>query len=113
MAKIATIPTIVSAFISAFIAAHLHTQSFNRSAFSGCSTLLALRARGFIKCCPKSLGKLQCIIVCPKVKEDQSRLFSQHVAMYGGDFDAIRPQGLDHWIYLATGKHKIAGNGRL
>src|SRR6266511_517952 len=45
---------------------------------------LALRARGLVECGAQSLGKLQRVVVCPEVQEDEPRLLGQHVAVDRG-----------------------------
>src|SRR5450759_1791491 len=47
------------------------------------------------------------------MKEEQSRLLVEHVAMDGGHVDAVRPQRLDDWIHLIAGKNEISGDSRL
>ena len=64
--------------------------------FSWC--VLARRARGLVKRRANALGKLESIIVRPKVHEEQARLFGEHVAVQSRDFDPVRAQRLDDWI---------------
>lgn len=40
--------------------------------------------------------------------EEQPGLVIQHVIVHRGHLDAIRPQDLDHWIYLGGEEHEIA-----
>src|SRR4051812_30910089 len=47
------------------------------------------------------------------MKEEQPRLLVQHMAVNGGDVDAIRSQCPDHWIHLVAGENEISGDSCL
>jgi len=47
------------------------------------------------------------------MKEEQSRLLVQHVAVDRRHVDAIRPQRLDHGIHFVIGQNEISGDGGL
>ena len=47
------------------------------------------------------------------MKEEQPRLFVQHVAVDGGYVDAVRSQRSDHRIHLVAGENEISGDGCL
>src|SRR5581483_12320301 len=55
----------------------------------------------------------QRIVVRPEVKEEEPRLLVQHVAVDGGNLDAIRPQGFNHRVHLIGGQHEVARDGGL
>src|SRR5258705_10594562 len=49
----------------------------------------------------------------PEVKEEQPWLFVQHVAVDGGNLDAVRSQCLDHRVHLVAGENEIPGDSCL
>src|SRR5438046_8940783 len=74
---------------------------------------LGLRARCLVERGAQSPGKFQRIVMGPEMKEEQSRLFVQHVAMDGGHVDSACPQRLDHGIHLIARQNKVSGDSRL
>src|SRR5206468_10100778 len=62
---------------------------------------------------PNALGKLQRIVVRPKMHEEDTRLFGQHVTVERCHLDAVRSQRLDHGVDLIAGDDKVAGNSCL
>src|SRR3974390_242197 len=61
----------------------------------------------------ESLRQFQRIVICPEMQEEQSRLFVQHVAVHGGDLDAVGLQRVDDWVYFAADQHEISRDRRL
>jgi hypothetical protein len=47
------------------------------------------------------------------MKEEQPRLFVQHMAVHGGHVDVIRSQCPDHRIHLVAGENEISGDSCL
>ena len=59
------------------------------------------------------MGELDRVVIRPEVQEVKPRLFSQHVAMDGRYFDAIRAQCLDDRIHFVARQDEIPGDRRL
>ena len=51
----------------------------------------------------QSAGELRCLVVCPEVEKEQTRLLIEHVTMDGVDLDPVRTQRLDYGINLIAG----------
>src|SRR5689334_8022252 len=58
------------------------------------------RHSGLIKRGADPLGELHGVVVRPEMHEVQARLLVQHVAVQGGDLDAVLAQGADDRIDL-------------
>ena len=49
----------------------------------------------------------------PEMKEEQSWLLIQHVAVDRSHIYSVLPQRLDHGIHFVIGENEIAGDGSL
>ena len=55
---------------------------------------------------PQACGELARVVIGPEMHEEDARLFVEHVAVQGGDLDAVGLQGLDHRIDLLASSTK-------
>lgn len=53
------------------------------------------------------------VVVRPEVHEEEARLFVEHVAVEGGDFNAALLEGTDDVIHLGGAHHEVARDRRL
>src|SRR5262249_12994478 len=60
----------------------------------------------------KSTGELYRIVVGPEVKEEETRLLVQHVAMNGCYFDAVGAQSPYNRVHFFPSQDKVARNSR-
>src|SRR5215470_19374108 len=71
------------------------------------------RDRGLVQRRTQSLGELLGVVICPEMHEKYPWLLVKHVAVDGGNFDAVLAKCLNQRIDFLASDHEITGNGGL
>src|ERR671918_315457 len=72
--------------------------------------VLALLDVHLIQSRAQSFGQPLCVVIGPKMHEEEARFVIQHVIVECRHFDAVLAQGAEHRIHLLCCEHKVAGN---
>src|SRR5712664_2169129 len=101
-------PTRAANIVTPFIAASWRSVLLSTERWRAGGLLLDIH---LVEGGTQARGELARIVIGPEMQEEHARLFVEHVAVQGGDLDAVGLQGLDHRVDLRTEQDEVTGDG--